>query len=1077
MMENNSLSAEPNQPLDAALVPHSLVVKAGAGTGKSYLLTERYLYHVKSGLSPLEVVAITFTEKAAAELRSRIRYRIQEELPPDDDRLAELEFSPISTIHSLAARICREHWKVAGVSPDFRVIDELEGKILNSEWLNEAIDSLPIEIFTFVSYSVLKEIIKKLLDDPILGEKSLAHDPNEWRSLVEKSQGEAFLKLISSPLWRESVEIIRKYKGKLGDKLEDQRAAAVEAVSAIETGKLNVSELMKRLNMLNSVKLNVGSAKLWDGGGLSEVKEALKVIREDCVKKSLKEELISLQWQAVDDKLVDVIPRIRESFNHVRKYIEKAKSALNVLDFTDLEFYAIKALNDPQVKAYYAERWKAVLVDEFQDTNPVQSELLAKLTESDVCVTIVGDFQQSIYGFRRADIDVFKETADRITRNGGESRSLWITHRSHAALTDRMNTIFSEVIGADFQKLEASRTEAPHEEDFISAFSVCAEKGVLKAQKQLTEGRKIAEFIKSALEEKRLVYDKVRQVNRPVQPGDFAVLSRTWDPLDLYGEIIAHHDIPVVHAGGGNLLDTREAKDAWAMIRFLADQTDDVALITVLRSPFFGVSDKKLASLGEGRNSKNIWWNKISNDGELSDAAATLKELLRHRRLETPSRLLQIANRLTGYGAVIANLSNSERREADWRGFFELILDFEKTITDISVLVRKIKQLVKNEVKVPRPVLESRDAVALMTIHGAKGLEWPIVIIPDLSRENPNTPDSVYIDEKIGLGFQFPSEDGGTENPALYTVLKHRQTQREIEESKRLMYVALSRSRDEIALTTTSDSGGNLDLLMPGLSAAAVGFEPVWYNSEVDLLKPLMKNEAPQRLRDLQIEQVSLTFDDLTITDLHDYHLCPARFRFKFYEGHPGFEDEIVENERFIRLIHHALRTSDFDISNLVRIEPLLSSEKIKEAVDYAKAFLSSSVFSNLFETQNLTFGQPATYTYNGTFLRGVIDLSDSENIYVLENQESVPDDFHILKAWALSRASGKSNVYVLSLTNEEIINFNESHFLDFEQKLQPIFDALNKRDFTPNPSLYKCRLCQYKAICEAKTVEDKETL
>ena len=1076
-MENKLLPKESNLPQDAASVSHSLVVKAGAGTGKSQLLTERYLYHVKSGLSPLEIVAITFTEKAAAELRSRIRFRIQEELPADDDRLAELEFSPISTIHALAARICREHWKIAGVSPDFRVVDELEGKILNSGWLNEAIDSLQVEIFTLVSYSVLKEIIRKLLDDPVLGEKSLAHDPDEWRLLIEKSQKEAFFALINSASWRESVDILRKYKGKLGDKLEDHRAVAVNAISAIESGKLAVSELIIYLNVLTSVKLNVGSAKLWETGGLSEVKEALRVVRDECVKKSLKEELISLQWRTVDDKLVEVIPQIQESFNFVRKYIEMAKSALNVLDFTDLEFYAIKALTDQQVKDYYAERWKSILVDEFQDTNPVQSELLTKLSESNVCITIVGDFQQSIYGFRRADINVFKETAERIIQNGGESRSLWVTHRSHAALTNQMNTIFSEVIGANFQKLEASRLEAPHEGNFISAFRVCAEKGILKAQKQLTEGRKIAEFIKSALEEKRLVYDKTNKIYRPAQPGDFAVLSRTWGPLDLYGEIIAHHDIPVVHAGGGNLLDTREAKDAWAMIRFLADPADDVALITVLRSPFFGISDKKIALLGEGRNSKSTWWNKISKNDEWSDVTVTLSELLRQRRLETPSRLLQIANRLTGYGAVIANLPNSERREADWRGFFELVLKFESSITDISILVRKIKQLIKNEVKVPRPVLESRNAVALMTIHGAKGLEWPVVIIPDLSREGPNSASSVFIDEKIGVAFQFVSEDGGMENPALYTVLKHRQEQRELEESKRLMYVALSRSRDEIALTTTSDSGGNLDLLVTGLNAAGVTFEPVWYDPEKDLLKPSIKTAVPQVLRELQIEQVNISFDDLTIADLHDFHLCPARFRFKFYEGHPGFEDEIVENERFLRLIHHVLKTGDFNTSNLIKVEPQLSSEKIQEAVDYAKNFLNSSVFSGLFKSQNLVFGQPAIHNYNGTFLRGNIDLSDSENIFVLNTYESVPDDFHIMRAWALSRASGKKSVYVLSLTNEEILTFNESDLLDFEQKLQMVFEALNKRDFTATPSLFKCRFCQYKTICEVKTTDNPKML
>lgn len=1076
-MENNVLPEDLDQSMDAALVPHSLVVKAGAGTGKSHLLTERYLYHVKSGLSPLEIVAITFTEKAAAELRSRIRFRIQEELPADDDRLAELEFSPISTIHALAARICREHWRVAGVSSDFRVLDELEGKILNSEWLNQAIDTLPAEIFNSVSYSVLKEIIKKLLDDSVLGERSLAQDPDQWRSLISQTQEEAFFRLMNSASWQESVKTLRQYKGKLGDKIEDQRAVAIGAISAIESGKLNVSELILNMNALASVKLIGGSAKLWENGGLAEVKEALRTIRDECATKSLKEKLISLEWGPVDDKLVEVIPQIRESFNDVRKYIEKAKSALNVLDFTDLEFYAIKALNDPQVKAYYAERWKAFLVDEFQDTNPVQSELLTKLTESNAFISIVGDFQQSIYGFRRADIDVFKETSERIIQSGGKSRPLQVTHRSHAALTEKMNTIFSVVIGADFQNLGSFRSDTPHDGELISAFRVCAEKGVLKAQKQLTEGRRIAEFIKTALEEKRLVYDKTERIHRPVRPGDFAVLSRTWDPLDLYGEIIAHHDIPVVHAGGGNLLDTREAKDAWAMIRFLADPTDDIALITVLRSPFFGISDKKLTSLGDGRYSETNWWTKISNDGDLSDVTVVLKELLRLRRLEMPSRLLQIANRLTGYGAVIANLPNSERREADWRGFFELILKVEGSVTDISVLVRKIKQLIKNEVKVPRPVLEARNAVALMTIHGAKGLEWPVVIIPDLSRDNPNTAAPVYIDEKIGLAFQFFAEDGSAENPALYTVLKHRQEQRELEESKRLMYVALSRARDEIALTTTSDTGGNLDLLMPGLNNASVVFEPVWYDPEVDLLKPLIKTAVPQRASHLQIEQVNLSFNDLTIADLHDFHLCPARFRFKFYEGHPGFEDEIVENERFLRIIHHALKTGDFDISKLTRIEPLLSSERIQEAVDHAKTFLNSSAFSNLFDRQNLVFGQSATYNYNGTFLRGNIELSDLEKILILDIYESFPDNFYAFQAWALSRASGKRNVYVMSLVNEKVLSFGENDLLDFEQRIQPVFDALNKRDFSPNPSLFKCGSCRYKPVCEAKTVENEELL
>ena len=156
-----------------------------------------------------------------------------------------------------------------------------------------------------------------------------------------------------------------------------------------------------------------------------------------------------------------------------------------------------------------------------------------------------------------------------------------------------------------------------------------------------------------------------------MRPGDIAILSRVWAPLEVYGDALAAAGIPSVHAGGGNLLETREAKDGIVLLRFLADPNDDLALVAVLRSPFFAVDDRLLHDLAQERGRDVTWWKLVqeADDPQLDAAKEVLGELLAKRRLEPPTTLLQLADHLTGYTAVIANLPGAERREADWRGF------------------------------------------------------------------------------------------------------------------------------------------------------------------------------------------------------------------------------------------------------------------------------------------------------------------------------------------------------------------------------------------------------------------------
>ena len=170
----------------------SVVVVAGAGTGKTHMLTERYVHHLsEDGLSPLEVVAVTFTEKAAEELRSRVRERVRGRLADREDLLAELEAAQISTIHALCARVCREHPDEAGVPADFGILDELRGRLWTADRLADAMDDLPEEHYRVVPYPLMQAALEALLSDPLAAEEALAKGPEGWRDLIEEARESA----------------------------------------------------------------------------------------------------------------------------------------------------------------------------------------------------------------------------------------------------------------------------------------------------------------------------------------------------------------------------------------------------------------------------------------------------------------------------------------------------------------------------------------------------------------------------------------------------------------------------------------------------------------------------------------------------------------------------------------------------------------------------------------------------------------------------------------------------------------------------------------------------------------------
>jgi ATP-dependent helicase/nuclease subunit A len=1059
-----------DEQLNAARASHSVAVTAGAGTGKTHMLTERYLFHLtEHKFSPLEVVAVTYTDKAAAELRARIRRKVASELPGQDHILAEIEAAQISTIHSLAARICRDHFDLAEISPEFTILDDTAGPIWFEEHFDEALARLPLEIYEKIPYSKLRQAIRELLADPISARQALDHSPEEWPMLLERTQAEAVEKLCKDRGWCTVLEILSTNAGEVGDNMETNRRIALQAMGAIQGREIP----LPHLDAILAIQLRGGSARRWINGGFDEVKGAIKrlrVIVEKC------RSLLALSFNDADRQLAEELPLLRLAFELVDRRLSEAKRDAQVLDYADLEAHALKVLEYPEAREFYRARWKAFLVDEFQDTNVVQGRLLELLTEESI-LTVVGDEKQSIYGFRRADVTVFQQFRERILSGGGSKHALTMTFRSHALLTDAFNRVFNPVLAELHQPLEAFFASAPHTGPHLEAYVVTSDERVNKLPRQRVEARFLAARLKRMLDDGVLIRAKDSEHPRKILPGDIAVLSRTWDPLHIYEEALASEGIPAVHAGGGSLLDAREVKDAVALFRFLSDPLDDLALVTVLRSPFFAVSDKELLITSQSMEKGQPWWRIVYETEHefLLRPKVVLDSLLTSRRTDSPGRLLQLADRLTGYTAVIANLPGATRREVDWRGFLDLIINWEREgISDVCTLSRRLKQLIEAGVQLPRPPIDTGNAVALMTIHAAKGLEWPVVVVPDLSRKPRDHAAVLEFDPGYGVALKAKGDNSDAVNPVLYTILEARRVAKETAEAKRVLYVALTRAGDKVLLSSAEEKGGSLDLLREGLAEANVALQPIVFSEEDALphIPPDLESAEPPAT--VLADQVKLIPTDLPVTALTDYAACPQLFRFRHLEGHPGLAAGPAIGRRIGILTHLSLELGISEVEKLCKYDPTLPLQHVEEALTLARCFREDDVFEPL--RKNVEAREKrVTLNYGHLNLQGTVDLVGDNFIVDFKSEQEIDPAHHRFQLWAYAQATGKDVAHIAYLRHRQVRTFGAEELFAIGQEAKELFSKLEQADYRPKPSQRNCGYCSYADLCADRYLESTD--
>ncbi len=577
----------------------SILVSAGAGTGKTSVLVERFVRAAQDdGAAVDSILAITFTEKAAAQLKQRVRKRFVE--LNDVDRARESEAAWISTIHGFCARVLRTHALAAGIDPEFRVLDAVEAERL-------ALDAFDGALAEFLERDESAERLRMIA----------AYNPTRLADMVRTAY-EHLRSLGKDPTLPE-IDPPRPAG-------EREALVAAAAAALAEVGAPDLPAVEKAVSKVERCADLLG--RLPDEA-LAEHGE-IRGLAAKPTAKALKGAAYASYLDA-HEAYTHLCLRHGEYLDHVmlRELIEmygwryaKLKRDRSGLDFDDLELLARDLLRgDEGLRRHYAERFTHVLVDEFQDTNPLQNEILELLERGNLFR--VGDERQSIYRFRHADVKVFREHFSKAVEEG-RAEAIGVNFRSRGEVLDAIDLTFSELWGEGFEPL----TEAPGARDIPPRAQPCVELLVTdKSKKRWDErfaeaedpfGPAMRTITPWRAAEARLLARRLEEltVDGPYQFSEVALLLRATTHMHIYERALEERGIPTYVLGGRGYWSQQQVGDLRHYLAALANPLDGLALYSVLASPLGGLSLDSLVLIAAAARREN-WdvWRTLSDPG------------------------------------------------------------------------------------------------------------------------------------------------------------------------------------------------------------------------------------------------------------------------------------------------------------------------------------------------------------------------------------------------------------------------------------------------------------------------------
>ncbi len=821
---------------------HNVVLEASAGTGKTSVLVERYLRLLRAGVAPANILAITFTRQAAAEMRARIIDALRRdaaESPAGRTRWSELRDRlgevAVSTVDAFCLALLREFPLEADLDPGFGIADETEVPRLADEAVDRtlvvaarlagrdaAVAMLLARLGPARTRSALRSLLARRLVVPAALQRFLAGTPPD---LTGEDACRAAVRRLTDRLsgLRREVELLVEAGG-----AEDPRAAVL-------------ARDLRRLPDLTAADASAirGWLERLRDAFLTRQGEARKSFPLDtragtAVKRRYRQAAAAVA-PAVRDVLrtferdVNVVlaRAVRVLFGVVVTEYQNALRSRALLDFADVLQRAVDLLRQmdefAQSRFRLESRYHHVLVDEFQDTSRHQWELVSLLVQSwgegsglvadaplPPTIFVVGDRKQSIYRFRDADVATFRQATEEIAglRAGGDvRRSISHSFRAVPALLGFVNDLFAE-IGSGGPGRDRFRFEVrdrfpvpPRAQDEAAGDAL----GVVAARDVQTCAAAVAAEIAALLGDGR-VREKGGAGKRGVRPQDVAILFRTRESHREFEDMLGRRGIPTHVYKGMGFFDADEIKDVRALVRFLANPASELRAAALLRSRLVGVSDAGLLALAGALSPALVGPDLPPAMAALGDEDRDTLTLARRsvrEWTELVDRLppAEVLDRVLSDVAYVFELRGPQAAQA------------QANLGKLRALVRRIQnrgyatmarvanQIDRLSAGMASAVVEAVDAVALMTVHAAKGLEFPIVFLVDLGRGTRTHQPPVRVVPDRGDGRPavavWPYRDEAAEA----------ERERDVDETRRLLYVAATRPRDRLYLSLVVENG------------------------------------------------------------------------------------------------------------------------------------------------------------------------------------------------------------------------------------------------------------------------------
>jgi ATP-dependent exoDNAse (exonuclease V) beta subunit len=830
-------------------------VVAGPGSGKTTVLVEYFRRLVDAGVDPLRILAITFTEKAAGNMRQKLGGKFA----GNPELRARLERAWVSTVHGFCARLLRENAVFAGVDPEFRIADERRSWRLQQQSLQSAIDALLGE-----RLPAMRALIRGL--SSLEFETNLL---NAYDTMRCAGMGVADLAAMPAPAGatvRDLEQVLDAlcnqnlslWNGPQNEQLESALEGAERIVSA--------DTPLDALRALARFSLNLNKCR--KGNGAYELLREMK----DLVDKKLPYTLMSELYRHERELVLELLHRFDRIYRQ-----RKVESGL--LDFSDLEEFSVRLLaGHVETRARLQRQFDHILMDEFQDTNGQQARLMELLRPPDRFY-VVGDVNQSIYGFRHADPEAFRAWRDDILARGRHHVDLRENFRSRPEILSAVETITGDCRGIEPRPLIPGKPFADQPEYAVEVIAA--------ATPEIEAG---------------WVARRIAGMQPAVEFRDIAVLVRN---TEVIGEFTAAFDaagIPYVVNRGRGFYESREVNDLTNLLRAIANPRDEIALAVVLRSPLVGASDEDLLRLKPEGGNLGGALQAVPEGSPLARFRDRLRLWRARREYVTFDRLLLQAMDDCAY-PVAPNIGKflAQTRDAASR------MSLDEYVDELA-LVRE-----EDPREPDAPPEDSANAVKVMTVHSAKGLEFPVVFVAAIHKGVDTSTPVIAFSPRFGLGARWRNPATGKDkNDLVLHALGGERKRREEDESDRLFYVAMTRAERRLILSfsATSRKPANWDRIVLeslGLDIAAPRDEVVTHQApdgEPWNLRVLVAHDPPPLDAAAHARVEAAAHDgtqflpppavdgqqdtNATVTAIADFAGCPRRYYLGYYLGYEG---------------------------------------------------------------------------------------------------------------------------------------------------------------------------------------------